>query len=201
MPPAPYQRPPPKSVLPPLIPQDDEYNRQDEGLFSSLGKLVVSTTSSIGDIFGGLFSRKKAMPMQGTHHYPSRHGNAWPVQESFVIPREDEPPPVDTRDPTPRKGYPEKTRQFKQSRSSYYNEWNHGEYQRHVQHQKHRPSIPHTYYEPQNNDTNEIVFGAVQEQDGRREAMVIKAVDYGDPVYNEKNVRSRYNYMTYSSYA
>ncbi|KAL8471406.1 hypothetical protein ACS0TY_028892 [Phlomoides rotata] len=204
MPPAPYQRPPSKSVLPPLIPQDDEYNRQDEGLFSSLGKLIANTSSSIGEIFGGLFKKKAIQP---PHHYASRHGNAWPVQESFVIPREDEPPPVDNRDPTPRKGYPEKTRQFKQSRSSYINEWNQREYQhhqqqlqRHVQHQKHRPSIPQTYYEPLNNETNEIVFGAVQEQDGRREAMVIKAVDYGDPMYNDNNVRSRYNYMSYSSY-
>lgn len=213
MPPAPYQRPPTKSVLPPLIPQDDEYNRQDESLISSLGKLFSYTGSSIGEIFGGLFSRKKAVPMHGPHNYPSRHGNSWPVQESFVIPREDEPPPIDPRDPTPRKGYSyakdiEKARHVKQSRSSYYNEWNRGEYhhhpqqqqpQRHVQHQKHRPASPRTYYEAQN-ETNEVVFGAVQEQEGRREAVVIKAVDYGAPAYNDKNVRSRYNYMSYSSY-
>ncbi|KAL0350986.1 UNVERIFIED_CONTAM: hypothetical protein Sradi_4247800 [Sesamum radiatum] len=88
----------------------------------------------------------------------------------------------------------EKTRQSKQSRP-YYSGWN-GDYQqqpqRHVQqlqhhqhHQKHHPPGPQTYYE-QNCETNEIVFGAVQEQDGRREAMVIKAVDYGDPIYNNQ---------------
>ncbi|KAI3452405.1 hypothetical protein Pfo_009070 [Paulownia fortunei] len=216
-PPAPYQRPPPKSVWPPLIPPENEYDKQEEGLFSSLGRLFVYTGSSIGEIFGGLFSGFRKKPFhnhtQQLHHYPSRHGNAWPVQESFVIPHEDEPPPVETREPTPRKSYPfmtkdmEKTRQFKQNRS-YSSGWNgdyHQQPQRHMQqlqhhqhHQKHHPSSPQTYYEQQNCETNEIVFGAVQEQDGRREAMVIKAVDFGDPTYNNHNVRSRYNYMSYS---
>ncbi|KAH6792112.1 NHL domain-containing protein [Perilla frutescens var. hirtella] len=232
MPPAPYQRPPAKSVLPPLIPAEDEYDKQEEGMFSSLGKLFVYTGSSIAEIFGGLFSGFKKKPthnhhlqqqQQQQHYYQSRHGNAWPVQESFIVPREDEPPPLETREPTPRKSYPlgakdmEKTRQLKQNRS-YYNQWN-GDYQyqqqqqqqqqaqrhipqlqHHQHHQKHQPASPQTYYEPQNSETNEVVFGAVQEQDGRREAMVIKAVDYSDPVYNNSNVRSRYNYMSYSSY-
>ncbi|KAL0331985.1 UNVERIFIED_CONTAM: hypothetical protein Scaly_2100000 [Sesamum calycinum] len=217
MPPAPYQKPPPKSVRPPLIPTEEDYDKEEEGLFSSLGRLFVYTGSSIVEIFSGLFSGFRKKPfhhhMQQHHHHPSRHGNAWPVQESFVIPREDEPPQIDTREPTPRKSYPimtkemEKTRQSKQSRP-YYSGWN-GDYQqqpqRHVQqlqhhqhHQKHHPPGPQTYYE-QNCETNEIVFGAVQEQDGRREAMVIKAVDYGDPIYNNQNIRSRsYNYMSYS---
>ncbi|KAK4393020.1 protein SUPPRESSOR OF QUENCHING 1, chloroplastic [Sesamum angolense] len=218
MPPAPYQKPPPKSVRPPLIPTEEDYDKEEEGLFSSLGRLFVYTGSSIVEIFSGLFSGFRKKPfhhhMQQHHHHPSRHGNAWPVQESFVIPREDEPPQIDTREPTPRKSYPimtkemEKTRQSKQSRP-YYSGWN-GDYQqqpqRHVQqlqhhqhHQKHHPPGPQTYYEQQNCETNEIVFGAVQEQDGRREAMVIKAVDYGDPIYNNQNIRPRsYNYMSYS---
>lgn len=218
MPPAPYQRPPAKSVLPPLIPAEDEYDKQEDGLFTSLRNLFVHTGSSIAGIFGGLFSGSKKPltlhrnPQQQHHSYPyqSRHGNAWPVQESFVVPREDEPPPLETRErePTPRKSYPysvkdpERSRQSKQSRN-YYNQWNSGSYpqlQQHQHHQKHQPSSPQTFYEPQNSETNEIVFGAVQEQDGRREAMVIKAVDYSDPVYNGNNVRSRYNYMSYSSY-
>ncbi|KAL2240499.1 uncharacterized protein LOC105177156 [Sesamum indicum] len=217
MPPAPYQKPPPKSVRPPLIPTEDDYDKEEEGLFSSLGRLFVYTGSSIVEIFGGLFSGFRKKPfhhhMQQHHHHSSRHGNAWPVQESFIIPREDEPPQIDTREPTPRKSYPimtketEKTRQSKQVRP-YYSGWN-GDYQqpqRHVQHlqhhqhhQKHHPPGPQTYYEQQNCETNEIVFGAVQEQDGRRESMVIKAVDYGDPIYNNQNIRSRsYNYMSYS---
>ncbi|KAL0343974.1 UNVERIFIED_CONTAM: hypothetical protein Sangu_1284800 [Sesamum angustifolium] len=96
MPPAPYQKPPPKSVRPPLIPTEEDYDKEEEGLFSSLGRLFVYTGSSIVEIFSGLFSGFRKKPFhhhrQQHHHHPSRHGNAWPVQESFVIPREDEPP-------------------------------------------------------------------------------------------------------------
>ena len=68
------------------------------------------------------------------------------------------------------------------------------------QHQFHTrySSTPQGYYE-QNCETNEIVFGAVQEHDGRREAMVIKAVDYGDPKYTHHNIRPRLNYVAYSN--
>ncbi|KAG8384804.1 hypothetical protein BUALT_Bualt04G0156500 [Buddleja alternifolia] len=222
MPPAPYQRHPPKSVRPPLIPNEEEYDKQEEGVFSSLGRLFVYTGSTIGEIFGGLFSGFRKKPfnhhhmMQHDQQHPSRHGNSWPVQESFVVPRDDEPPPLEMRDPTPRKSYPlmtkemEKTRQFKQNQAYYGGGWNgdyhqqstrhvqpHQQLQHHQHHQKHQPLGPQTYYEQQNCETNEIVFGAVQEQDGRREAMVIKAVDYADPAYSNQTVRSRYNYMSY----
>ncbi|CAK9177212.1 unnamed protein product, partial [Ilex paraguariensis] len=217
----PYQRPL-KSVRPPIIPTEDEYDKPEEGLFGSIGRLFLNTGTSVVEIFGGLFSgfRKKPPHHHIQHHYHQpKHPNAWPVQESFVIPDEDEPPSIEPRDPTPRKAYPfmtnevEKTRHFKQSRA-YYGGWN-GDFhhqqqqqqqqqqqvqqlQQHQQHhQKHYSSSPQTYYE-QNCETNEIVFGAVQEQDGRCEAMVIKAVDYGDPIYNNQNVRSRYNYVGYS---
>ncbi|KAL3629240.1 hypothetical protein CASFOL_026462 [Castilleja foliolosa] len=211
MPPAPYQRPPPKSAYPPLIPPENEYEKQDEGLFTSLGRLFTNAGSSIVDIFGGLFSFAKKPNIQQQQHQYNYHpsSRAWPVQESFVIPREDGPPPIDPREPTPRKAHIEKTRQFKQNRSYYNNEWNNnGDYnqqqqqprhvpqlQHHQYHQKQQPTSPETHYGPDNAETNEIVFGAVQEQEGRREAMVIKAVDYSEPV----NVRSRYNYMSYSS--
>lgn len=231
IPPAPYQRPV-KSVRPPLIPAEHEQEKQEEGLFDSMGKLFLNTGSSMVELFGGLFSGFRKKPPQ--HHVqqqyyqqPSRHSNAWPMQESFVIPNEDEPPPLETRDTTPRKTYPfmtkdmEKSHHFKQSRS-FYGGWNgdflqqqqlqqHLHHQQQLQlqqqqqqqkqhqqhHQRHHSSSPQTYYE-QSCETNEIVFGAVQEQDGRREAMVIKAVDYGDPGYNIHNVRSRYNYTGYS---
>ncbi|KAL1318130.1 hypothetical protein HN51_070391 [Arachis hypogaea] len=58
-------------------------------------------------------------------------------------------------------------------------------------------NTPQGYYEP-NREPNEIVFGAVQEHDGRREAMVIKAVDYGDPKYSHHSIRPRLNYVGYS---
>nr|DAD30987.1 TPA_asm: hypothetical protein HUJ06_009838 [Nelumbo nucifera] len=105
---------------------------------------------------------------------------------------------------------PEKTHQLRQSRA-FYSSWD-GDFQQQQQqqqqpqqhqhqqqhHQRHYSSGSQTYYEQSCETTNEIVFGAVQEQDGRREAMVIKAVDYGDPIYDHHNIRSRLNYMGYS---
>lgn len=103
----------------------------------------------------------------------------------------------------------EKNHHFKQSRG-YYSGWD-GDYhqqqqqqmqmQHHQQqqehHHRHYTPNPKTYYE-KSCETNEIVFGAVQEQDGRREAVVIKAVDYADPRYNHHNIRPRFNYVGYS---
>ncbi|KAL7140835.1 hypothetical protein ABFS83_08G013600 [Erythranthe nasuta] len=211
MPPAPYKRPHSKSVLPPLIPDDSEYdNKQEEGLLSSLGRHTT-------EFFTGIFSGFKRKPTghnhtQQHHHYSPRHASSnWPVQESFVIPHEDEPPPAETRDqPMPsRKGYAITTkdmhkaaRQFNQNRPSpYYSggggAWE-GNYQPQLHHQKHHPPGPQTHYERQNVETEEIVFGAVQEQQ-HREEVVVKAVDYGDQMYNNHNLRSRsYNYMSYS---
>ncbi|XP_042499532.1 uncharacterized protein LOC122077747 isoform X4 [Macadamia integrifolia] len=134
--------------------------------------------------------------------------NAWPLQESFVIPDEDEPPSIETRTPTPRKTYafmtndPEKTNHFRQSRA-FYSGWD-GDFQQQQQHhqqpqqhhQRHYSSGPKTCYEQSSETTNEIVFGAVQ--DGRREAVVIKAVDYGDPIYDHRNFRSRGHYVGYA---
>lgn len=215
MPPAPYQRPSSKSVRHPLIPQENEYEKQDEGLFGSMGRLFLNGGSTIVEIFGGLFSSFRRKPFDyhmQPHHRPPKHVS-WPVQESYMIPNEDEPPPLETRDPTPRKSYPymtkdlEKTRQFKQSQSFYrgyiddFQQQHHHHHEQqlyHQHHQKHRSSSPQTHYEKQKCETNEIVFGAIQEQDGRREAMVIKAVDFSDPMYNSQNVRSRYKNTGYS---
>ncbi|CAL5368111.1 unnamed protein product [Camellia sinensis] len=214
IPPPPHQRPF-KPVRPPLIPAEDESEKAEEGLFGSLGRLFLNTGSSVVEIFTSLFSgRKKPLhhsPIQQQYYQqPIKHSNTWPMQESYVIPREDEPPALDTRTPTPRNAYPymtkdtEKNHQFKQS-EAFNSGWNggrlHHQQQQRMQqqqhHQRHYSSGPQTYYE-QSCETNEIVFGAVQEQDGRREAVVIKAMDYGDPKYNNHNIRSRYNYMGYS---
>ncbi|KAI4347002.1 hypothetical protein L6164_007856 [Bauhinia variegata] len=186
----------------------------------------------MGEIFGGLFTSSKRKPLQYQFHQQyqqvTRHPNMWPMQESFVIPDEDEPPSIETR--TPSDSYPfvtkdmERPQHFKQNRA-FLSKWDndhdqkqqqpqqqlqrkqqnqHQQVQHHQQHQLHThySSSPQAYYE-QNRETNEIVFGAVQvqEQDGRREAMVIKAVDYGDPKYNHHNIRPRLNYMGYSSHA
>lgn len=231
------QRPPPKSVRPPLIPNEEEYETSEEGFFVSIGKLLVYSGSAFADIFGGLFSggsrsKRKALHYQNNRHPSSHHHHVWPVQESFVIPDEDDPPPpcLETRTPTPRKAssYPYMSQHeldklppqqhLKQTRA-YLSSTRWDDHQQHHQHQQKQPHQhhqaqhqqiqahysstthhPQAYYEP-NRETNEIVFGAVQEQDGRREAMVIKAVDYGDPKYSSHhNLRPRLNYVGYNSH-
>ncbi|KAF8407941.1 hypothetical protein HHK36_007081 [Tetracentron sinense] len=202
---SPYQKPLKSSVRQPLIPTDDEPEKREEGLFGSLGKLFLNTGSSVAEIFGGVLGfRKKPLNHQHLQQYQqqSRHPNAWPMQESFVILDEDGPPSIETRTPTPRKTYAfmandlEKTHSFRQSRAIN-SGWD-DDLQQQQHHQRHYSSGPQTYYEQNCETTNEIVFGAVQEQDGRPKAVVIKAVDYGDPVYNHHNIRPRFNYMGYS---
>ncbi|KAL5723657.1 hypothetical protein ACHQM5_007030 [Ranunculus cassubicifolius] len=209
----PYQKPMKSSVRPPLIPTEDEQEKQEEGFFGSLGKLMLNTGSAMTDIVGGLFSFKKKPVIQQNQflHQHQNRPNTWPVQDSFVIPDDEEPPTLETRTPTPRKTYPfmtkeaERTNLLRQNRAYYNNNGWDGEFQQHKQqqqqqqyHQRHYSPGPQTYYEQSCESTNEIVFGAVQEQHSRREAVVIKAVDYGDPMYDHHNIRSRINYMGYN---
>nr|XP_023903536.1 uncharacterized protein LOC112015367 isoform X1 [Quercus suber] len=226
IPSTPYQKPP-KSVRPPLIPAEDEQEKQEEGFFGSIGKLLVNTWASVVEILGAIFPLfRKKEPLNYEYQnlqyqQQQKHSNAWPMQESFVIPDEDEPPSIETRTPTPRKTYPfmskdaDKIHQLRQSRV-FYNGWDGDLQQQHqYQHQQkqqqqhqqkqqqqqhhHRyySSIPHTYYEQSCEQTNEVVFGAVQEQDGKRESVVIKPVDYGNPMFDHHSIRSRSNYMGY----
>ncbi|KAI4328231.1 hypothetical protein L6164_020604 [Bauhinia variegata] len=215
---SPYQKPL-KSVRPPLIPTEDEPDKQEEGFFGSIGKLLTNAGASMVEIMGGIFPGFRKKPVsyqfqsQPLFQQQQRHVNAWPVQESFVIPDEDDPPSIDTRSPTPRKTYAfmskdsEKMQQLRQSRA-FYSGWE-GDFQQQHQQQLHqqqkhhhrhqyRSSIPHTYYEQNNETTNEIVFGAVQEQDVKRETVVIKPVDYGDSLYEHHNIRSRISSMGYT---
>ncbi|KAK9117078.1 hypothetical protein Sjap_016025 [Stephania japonica] len=204
---APYEKPLKSSLRPPLIPAEYEQEKQEEGFFGSLGKLFVNTGSVAAEIMGGLFSfrRKSVDRQQVLYQQPQKRPNTWPLQESFVIPDEDEPPSLETRTPTPRKTYafmakePEKMHHFRQSRP-YLSGWD-GDFQssqQHQHHQRHYSSGPQTYYEQSYETTNEIVFGAVQEQ-GQHEAVVIKAVDYSDPKFNYHNIRPRINYMGHNS--
>lgn len=214
MPVAPYQIPP-RSVRPPLIPNEDEPEKPEEGVLGSIGKLFINSGSALAELFGGLFSFSRKKPvhhqMQQEYHQAHNVSNMWPMQESFVIPHGDEPPPpLESRAPTPHKAYPfmtnnpEGTRQHIKPGPPYHEGWG-NEYQlqqpqrmqQQQYHRKHYSSTPQTHYE-QSRETNEIVFGAVQEQDGRRETVVIKAVDYGDPKYSHHSIRSRYNYVGYS---
>ncbi|KAF9673884.1 hypothetical protein SADUNF_Sadunf10G0070300 [Salix dunnii] len=204
----PYQKPI-KSFRPPLIPTEDELENHEEGLFGSLGNLFISTWASIAEILGGIVPsfRKKPPSYQYQNYQQQQQQNqstSWPKQDSFVIPDEDEPPPsAETRTPTPRKTYPfmskdtEKMHQWRQGRSIYTG-WD-GDFQQQQQQQKqqyhhrYQSSTPHTYYEQSYEKTKEIVFGAVQEQDKKRENPVILPVNYGDPIHNRHNIRSRTN--------
>ncbi|MED6200732.1 hypothetical protein PIB30_088188 [Stylosanthes scabra] len=208
--PTPYQKPL-KYVRPPLIPSEDEPEKQEEGFFGSMGKLLANGGAFVVELLGGLFPGLRKKPQmyefqsQQMFQQPQKQVNNWPVQESFVIPKEDEPPSIDTRAPTPRKTYPfmmvdaEKMQQLRQSRA-FYSGWDgilqQQEKHHHRRHQSHS-SIPHTYYEQSHEETNEILFGAVQEHSVKQESVVIKPVNYGDSLYDHHNIRSRGSSMGY----
>ncbi|XLR16635.1 hypothetical protein S83_044573 [Arachis hypogaea] len=215
--PSPFQQPM-KSVRPPLIPSEFEPEKQEEGFFGSLGKLLANASASMVEIMGGIFPVFRRKPQsykfQRQPLVPLQHQKqAWPAQESFVIPDGDEPPSIDMRTPTPRKTYPfmskdaEKMQQLRQSRA-FYNGWDgdlqqqqlqqQQQPQRHHHRHQYQSSTPHTYFEQSRETTNEIVFGAVQEQDGKEESVVIKPVNYGDSLYEHHNIRSRVNSMGYT---
>ncbi|KAH0860837.1 hypothetical protein HID58_089098 [Brassica napus] len=105
----------------------------------------------------------------------------------FAIPEEDGPPALEPRSGSnPDKPY--LRAQGTNQNWSYYQDCDQ------YQNQKKR-NVNNT----DDNRENEIVFGAVQEQDGRREAMVIKAVDFKEVMNDQRNIRPRINYMGYSS--
>nr|KYP66180.1 hypothetical protein KK1_012464 [Cajanus cajan] len=167
--PSPYQKPL-KSVRSPLIPSEDESDKQEESFFGSIGKLLANTGASVVEIVGGVFPGLRTKPQiyefqsQPLFQQPQKQVNSWPVQESFVIPDEDEPPSIDLRTPTPRKTYPF---MYKDAEKMHHEQ------------------------------TNEILFGAVQEQDGKQETVVIKPVDYGQSLYDHHYIRPRISSMGY----
>nr|XP_019702713.1 LOW QUALITY PROTEIN: uncharacterized protein LOC105039194 [Elaeis guineensis] len=211
----PYQKPFKPSVRPPLIPPEDEPKKredEEEGLFTSLGRLLSGARSSIMSIFGAMFSFQKKKTANQFYQQQWR-SNSYPMQESFVIRDEDEPPPpVETRTPTPRKTYafmskePEKIHHLRQGRA-YFSGWD-GEPQPQQQMQQQQHHLkqhrqyslgPQTYYEQSCETTNEIVFGAVQESDSKRRTVEIKAVNYGEPIYDQLGMRFRNSYMGYNN--
>lgn len=204
---SPYQMPL-KSVRPPLIPTEDEQEKQEESFFGSLGKLLVNGWASSMEILGAIYPgfRKNHPNYQfqsQQQEQQQKHSTSWPVQDSYVIPDEDEPPSIETRTPTPRKTYPfmakdaETIQQLRQSRV-FYNGWDDHQQQKQQQHYRYQSSTPHTIYERNSEKTTEIVFGAVQEQDGKGEAVVIKPIDYGAPVFNHYSFTSQINHRGYT---
>ncbi|KAK9060262.1 hypothetical protein SSX86_020966 [Deinandra increscens subsp. villosa] len=200
----PYQKP---SIRPPLIPSENEPEKPEEGFIASLQKLMANATSSFSEILSNVFPGFKRKQLN--YHYENQPpflqehkfgSNSWPVQDSYVIPDGDEPPPsIETRTPTPKKTYPfmtndaEKIQQFRQSRHLY-SGWDQNYQQppppqQQQHHNRYYSSMPETYYEQSTEQTNEIVFGAVQEQ---AESMVIKPLDHGNSVYDHRGrIRSR----------
>lgn len=206
-----YQKPLKSAMRPPLIPNEDEQEKQEESFLGSLGRLVAQTGESAAEILGGVFPifKKKQLNQgyQNQHHYQQfKYPNTWPVQESYVIPAEDEPPPSleTTRTPTPKKTYAfmtkdsEKMQQLRQSRAIY-SGWE-GDLQKqhtttkkqHQHHHQYQSSPSQTFYEQSSENTNEIVFGAVQEKG--RDTVVIKPLDHGMPLYDHQAMRSRFSY-------
>ncbi|AQK55090.1 NHL domain-containing protein [Zea mays] len=206
--PPPYQKPLKSSLRPPLIPNDDEpVKQEEEGLFTSIGKLVGVARSSVAEIVGATFSRKKRV---NVHHHQLGRPTSWPVQESYAIPRDETPPPLDTRAPTPRKSYafmskePEKIHHIRHGRPQSHGWTGEAAAQQQQQQQVHHQQYhnrqysagPQTFYEPSCDAAKEIVFGAVQEGDtGRRRPVEIKPVNHGDVAPFELNgLRFRSSY-------
>lgn len=196
---------PVKPFRPSLIPNGDEQllEKQDESFLASLGNLASNAWVTVTEML-----RKKQQTATSFEQYQTKQSSAafststpWPIQESFVIPEEDEPPPVEHRNQTPRKTYAfmskdaEKMQQLRQSRA-FYSSWEAAEFpnqqqqqqqqkqQQKQQHRRHYSSIPHTYYEQNSEKTNEIVFGAVQEKSSKRAA---KPKESGDQINNNNN--------------
>ncbi|KAE9597993.1 putative six-bladed beta-propeller, TolB [Lupinus albus] len=196
-------------VMPSISLTQSEFqpHKLEEGFLGSLKKLIANTGSSMVKVMGGLLPGFGKTPQSMLHPPQKQQANAWPVQESFVIPNEDEPPSIDTRTPTPRKTYAfmskdaEGVRQLRKSKA-FYSGWDgdvQQQQQKHHNRHEYSSSMPHTYYEQSHETTNEIVFGAVQEHDAKQESVVIKPVDYGASLYDDHhNIRSRMSSMGYT---
>ncbi|KAL9246474.1 hypothetical protein vseg_020004 [Gypsophila vaccaria] len=174
-----------KSVRPPLIPTEDE-SEKEESFLGSLGKLLAAAGTSAMEIIGSIFPvfKRKTVPFEYGYQGHYQQPNSWQSPESFEVPKEDEPPSIETRTPTPKKTYAfmskdadKMQQQLRQSRV-FHSGWNPGfpqkeqkqQQQKHQNRHQHYLPIPHTYYEQSCEQTNEIVFGAVQE--GPRQTVI-----------------------------
>ncbi|KAK9707355.1 hypothetical protein RND81_07G191900 [Saponaria officinalis] len=139
------------------------------------------------EIIGSVFPvfKKKTATYQYVNQGYYQQPTAWQTPESFEIPKEEEPPSIETRAPTPKKTYAfmskdaKMQQQLRQSRV-FSNGWDGVQPQQHQQQQQqqkhqnrhqHHSSVPYTYYEQSCEKTDEIVFGAVQEA-GQRESVI-----------------------------
>jgi hypothetical protein len=219
----PYPKQMKSSLRPPLIPPEVEAGKQDEdeeGFFTSIGKLLGGARSSLGEILSALVRKKQpSSPNISTSPYQYQSPqhqflktNTWPAQETFAIPHDESPPPIDARTPTPMKSYafmakePDKIHHLRHSRSfgeprqqqQSFQPQTQTYYQQHLQQHRQYSAGPQTIYEQSCESTNEIVFGAVQEMDSKRR-VEIKALNYGDSYYEQYGMHYRQNYMGYSN--
>ncbi|KAF5191560.1 Nhl domain-containing protein [Thalictrum thalictroides] len=192
---SPYQQPVKSSLRSLLFPSEDEQGKQ-EGFFVSLVRLILNTGAV--KFVGGLFGfKQKPLGLQVPHQYRQqrRFPNDWPLQDSFVIPDEDEPPSLETTTPTPKKTYafmakdPGNTHPVRQSRALF-NGWDGNllkERQQKPQHSQ-QPGTQ-TFYEKLCETTDEVVLGARQKQ-GEQHKPAIKPSDHADSAYNPRDLHS-----------
>ncbi|PIA40451.1 hypothetical protein AQUCO_02500273v1 [Aquilegia coerulea] len=194
----PYQQPAKYKVRSPLFPSEDEQGKQ-EGFFVSLGRLFLNTGAV--EFVGGWFGfNRKPLGLQVPHQYrqQKRFPNDCPLQDSFVILDEDEPPSIETTTPTPKKTYafmakdPGKTHPVRQSRTLL-SGWD-GDFQKERQqkpqhNQQHNSPGTKTFYEKLCETTDEAVLGETQKQ-GEQHKTVIKPFDHGDSAYNSQDLHS-----------
>ncbi|KAL8150210.1 hypothetical protein V2J09_020018 [Rumex salicifolius] len=197
-----YQKPP-RSMRPPLIPSENETeNQEEESFLISLKKLSATALSSATEVLGSLFpSLKKQQPsinyqIQHPFQYHPQQPNPSMSQESFEVPKEDQPPSIEPRTPTPKKTYAFMSKdtdimqhQLRQSRLLYTTL----EEQKHQNQHQQNLSVPQTYYEQSHETNKEIVFGAIQEIEGQV-SPVVKPTKYADSSYDLLNVRYRMGY-------
>nr|GME08181.1 uncharacterized protein LOC109154837 [Ipomoea batatas] len=70
---------------------------------------------------------------------------------------------------------------------------------KHLNHHRYHSAAPQTVYEQSPEKTNEVVFGAVQEQEGQNGTMVIKPLEHATQGYNHQNhIRARFNTIGYT---
>ncbi|KAJ3694797.1 hypothetical protein LUZ60_000174 [Juncus effusus] len=202
-----------------LIPQEDETDETFfTSVFKLLSGARSSFSEILSSIFNK--KQKSQNPLNNNVNINNNVVNPYqyqyqPVQETFSIPHDESPPLIENRTPTPKKNYafmskePEKIHHLRHSHSIP-RQMPHQQPQSYppqrIEHTQSFPAQrieqsyyhnrqysvgPQTVYERSCESTNEIVFGAVQEESGERRTVEIKAVNYGDDFYERYGVRYR----------
>ncbi|KAL5720318.1 hypothetical protein ACHQM5_012997 [Ranunculus cassubicifolius] len=158
--------------------------KEEEGLLLSLLRLIQNIATFLSEMIGG---KQKPLMQKMNHNYRnhSKHQNGWPLQDSFVIPDEDEPPSVEATTPTPKKTYsfmandPKKIDLIRQSRVHYNgldgDAQKQGQQKEHL-YQQHFSSGSQTFYE----QPCELTSKTVQVKYDHPHPELIKRLNYED---------------------